>query len=264
MGTIRNLITGSLRSLNVVSTNEDPSADDVQVCLDSLNSLLASLDNDLLNIYTFTPHRYLFVPGQQDYTLGPALNDGLPTNADWVTERPMRIEQAKVLLWPIVSPGVIDIGPGTVTTPLTSLSMYEWTQIGLRTMPNNWPTVFYDNGNYPLRTISVWPIPTQQQAIELWLWEPLNSYSSLDEELNLPPGYERYLRLKLAIEVSAIFGKEPSQTLLATAVIAEDAVKRLNQQLPKGVVSNTGQALTRHGNSWAYKNVQGGVTPRQW
>jgi len=92
--TTRELLTGALRLINVVQANEVPSAQDMEISLEALNALMDSKSTELLNIHTFTPHRFLLVPGQFEYTLGPG--------GDWSTERPMRLEQSKLMLHPLI------------------------------------------------------------------------------------------------------------------------------------------------------------------
>ena len=104
MTTTRNLIKGALRLINVTAANEEPSQDDMEISLSSLNGLVDSLGNDILNIYTVQPYYFPLTPGKQHYTLGPALDSaGNLTGADWVITRPMRIEQAKLLLYPTIT-----------------------------------------------------------------------------------------------------------------------------------------------------------------
>lgn len=98
MSTARELLTGALRVLNVVSTNEEPSADDMNIALESFNQLLDGMSNELLNIHTVTPVQFPLVAGKAAYTLGPG--------GDWETVRPMRIEQSKLMLNPVITPGL--------------------------------------------------------------------------------------------------------------------------------------------------------------
>lgn len=100
MATIRDLIKGSLRLINTISANEEPSAEDVDLSREALNALIDSKANNLLNIHTVTPYRFLLTPGVPEYKLGPEFDSaGVPTNADWVVERPMRIENAVLMLY---------------------------------------------------------------------------------------------------------------------------------------------------------------------
>jgi len=105
MTTMRQLLTGSLRLINAVQANETPSAQDMDITMKSMNGLVDSMSNDILNIYTFNPYRFPLEAGKLQYTLGPVYdNEGNLTNVDWVIPRPMRLEQAKVILYGNVTP----------------------------------------------------------------------------------------------------------------------------------------------------------------
>lgn len=235
MTTTRQLLTGSLRTINAVQANEEPLDQDMDITLSAFNALVDSMANDLLNIYTFTPYRFLLTAGQSTYTLGPG--------GDWDTPRPMRIEQAKTILYPVIDGENITTNQQTLFMPLTLISDERYADIVMRDLQSSWPTKIYDNGAYPLRKIRVWPVPSEQYAVELWMWDPLATYDTLDQELNLPPGYERYLRLKVAAEIAPEFGKELSRSTVAALTEAEANVKRMNQQLPVTGQSNLGAAL---------------------
>jgi len=225
-----------------------------------MNGLIDSLGSDILNIFTFSPYRFLLTANKQQYTLGPG--------GDWNITRPMRIEQATLMLYPtITGTGTNQVigtnGSNTLFLPIDMATDEEFAAITVRGLQNPWPTVMYDNGNYPLRTLSVWPIPTQVQAVELWLWEPLTDYATLDNELNLPPGYERYLRFKLAVEIAPEFGKTVQDNVIASLMEAEANIKRLNQQVTRSHASANGASLMPNGRGWNYITmIQGDAIPR--
>lgn len=245
MTTVRQLLTGTLRLINVVSANETPNDGDIELCLTSLDGLIDSMGNDINNIFTFSPTRFMLTPGKADYLLGPALgDDGLPTGADWVIERPMRIEEAKLIRFPTVNGDVISGGPSTLYMPIKQLSVYEYANIRMRDLPNNWPWQMFDNGQYPCRKLSFWPIPQESNAVELWLWAPLGRWNTLDDQINMPQGYLRYLRFKLAIEVAPEFGKDIPSTIIDAMREAQASVMSLNQQLPKAYPSQSGSSLS--------------------
>jgi len=96
--TIRKIITGANRLINNIGSSEELSADDMSISLEALNALVSSYSNNILNIYTTSPYYFQLTPGKSTYLLGPELDDaGLPTNADWLIERPMRIEKTNLL-----------------------------------------------------------------------------------------------------------------------------------------------------------------------
>lgn len=145
----------------------------------------------------------------------------------------------------VVPPYTVSFGQNTISYPMRQVQDEGYASIPMRGLQNTYPSVWYDDGNYPLRTVSLWPVPAQAWAVELWLWEPLITYASLDEELNLPPGYERYLRYKLAAEIAPEFGKELPPAVAASLIEAQANVKRMNQKQPLAVPSAAGAAIVR-------------------
>jgi hypothetical protein len=212
MTTVRKLITGALRLINVVQANENPTADDMDIALQSLSGMVDSWSNDNLMIFTKNPYNFNTVSGQQQYTLGPG--------GDWATIRPMSIDQAYVHYQ--------TSGSQPIDMPITIANDAQWASIAVKSVTTSFPTVLYDNGNYPLRTINLWPIPNQTQEITLWLWQPLMDLGNLDATVDYPPGYERAFRFCLAVELAPEFGKEVSSTVSATAVRAKAEIKGIN------------------------------------
>jgi PKD repeat protein len=111
MTTGRQLITSALRKLGANSANAVPTAEDMDVAKEALNSLIDSKSNSLLNIHTITPHRFPLTAGQYVYTLGPT--------GDWETERPMRTEKVRLIMNPSSTNVTPCIYPLNGTAPLT-------------------------------------------------------------------------------------------------------------------------------------------------
>ena len=139
MTTLREIITGSLRLIRVVGANETPTDEDMQISLESLQGMLDSMQTDLLNIYTINPYRFLFTAGAEKYTLGPAIDsEGIPTGANWVIERPMRVEKAVLLqnadVIPAVPPAPVLTAPTTTDISLTGATIGATTDVGAGTL----------------------------------------------------------------------------------------------------------------------------------
>lgn len=212
MTTVRQLCTGALRLLNVIAQGEAASEDDMAITVSALSGMLDGWSNDRLMIYSINPHVFDLTTSTAAYTLGPA--------GDWDVTRPMRIENAYVRLH-ANSPQQLDI-------KLRELTDEQYGDIAVKNTGSTFPFAFFDNGNYPLRTIYLFPVPSAGNQIVLWLWQPLLDLSNLDAEVTLPPGYERALRFNLAWEVSAEFGKTPSDQVSRTAVISKEELERMN------------------------------------
>lgn len=253
--TIRNICTRALQELGVVAANNAPTDSDIQLTRESLNALIGSLSTEILNIFTINRYYFPVLPNVSTYKLGPATDaEGNPTGATWVTERPMRIERAILKVYagggastlPAPSTTIIET-PSTLSISQDPLNFQQYASITVREIRSSWPTSFYDDRGFPVRTIKIWPVPQQSLQMELWLWDPLPEYASLDDPLNLPPGYERYLSLKLAQEVCDAFQCAWTPTLAGRLTEAEDRVKSLNQGFTRSAPSMLARGVTRNG-----------------
>ena len=228
MATIRELITGSLRLINVIQANEVATADDMNISLAALDALVDSWSTDNLAIYLLKAYYFPLVVNQKAYTLGSGGNWNLP--------RPMNVERIVVsyngslTLDPLTGLYSLNQSQNTLDIPMESLTDAQYAAIPVKDQPATYPLKFYDDGNFPLRTISVWPVPTTGQPVTVWTRQPLSTFSSLDDPINFPRGYERALRFNLALELSAEFGKVPQEEVERIARDSYASLKRLNSR----------------------------------
>lgn len=226
MATTRQLITGALRLINVVQANENPTADDMDISLQALQGLMDSWSTEKLAMFVLKQYYFPLTANQKDYTLG--------AGGDWDIARPMGIEKMSVSLYATLVWNVdhwdMTNSPTTFDLPTESLTDAQYAAIPVKNQTAPYPLKFYDNGNYPLRTVSVWPVPSTNPAVTLWLWQPLATLATLDDVVNFPKGYERALRFALAVELAPEFGKEVSQDVVATMVTSKAALKRINSR----------------------------------
>jgi hypothetical protein len=73
------------------------------------------------------------------------------------------------------------------------------------------------------------PIPPGPSVnfLELWVWRLLTQFSSLNESVEFPPGYEKALRYALAAQLAIEYGRD-SEVQEALANDAEAAIEGLN------------------------------------
>ena len=228
MTTIRQVITGSLRLINVIQQNEVATADDMDISLRAMEGLIDSWSTEKLNVYLLKQWYFPLVVNKKEYTLG--------AGGDWNVPRPMNIERGTIsyggaLTYDAIT-GLYNIvnSQNTIDIPMEGLTDSQYAAIPVKDQPSTYPVKYYDNGNYPLRTISVWPVPTTGQPITLWLWQPLTNYDTLDEDLRFPKGYERAIRFNLAVELAAEFGKTVAPDVERIAVESKATMKRLNSR----------------------------------
>lgn len=142
---------------------------------------------------------------------------------------------------------ILTTNENTLFLPIELVPDEEYASIRMRGVTNALPQIALDNGGYPNRSIYLWPIPNDStKVVELWLWEPLQIVD-LDVELNLPPGYERYLIYALALELADEFGHQPTGEIIQSLAEAEDNLKSLNQVVFSQQASMAGKDLSTGG-----------------
>ena len=68
MTTVRQLITGSLRLINVVQANENPTAADMDISIEALNGMIDSWSTERLTMFLMRQYYFQLVANQRDYT----------------------------------------------------------------------------------------------------------------------------------------------------------------------------------------------------
>lgn len=90
------------------------------------------------------------------------------------------------------------------------------------------------------------PTPDAVYTIRVKVLAPMTALPPLLHELDLPDGYERLLRLALAMELSTEYGVMPSQVLVSQYANAASAIKRMNS-VARGRTLRVDAALLRSG-----------------
>lgn len=215
MTTVRDLIHQSMRTLGVLASGEVASANEAADALDTLNQLIGSLNNDSLMVSSVVDHVFPLVAGTQNYTIG--------TGGTFNTPRPTAIEQA-VLRDTSLAPA-LDIAMGILTQE-------QWAGVSLKGLSLPYPLWVYLDLAFPLARVVVWPVPTDTKQLVLWLWQAISAFSTLDDTVALPNGYDRMLRYRLATELALEYGRAIGPELEALAGLATENVKRVNARHP--------------------------------
>jgi len=240
--TVREIISSSLLKINAIQPGEIPTDGDLDISLESLEGLIDSWSNEKLMIYTFSPYYYKANAGQQIYTLGPG--------GDWDTPRPMNIQQAYLRLNAQINntnPITFSFPSDVADLPIAQANDAQWASIAVKQLSAVFPTILYDDGNYPLRNIYLYPIPNQDQVVALWLWQPLDNFNSLDEPIEFPPGYERAIIYNLAMELAPEFGKVLSEEVVGTATDSKMVLAAINSS-PQMMGSD--RSLSQNSSTW--------------
>jgi len=240
MTTVLELVTNSLNDLGVIGSEETLSAADASRALKILNNMVQEWNNEELIVYNTEEVIFNYVAGQGDYTLG--------TGGDFNIDRPIEITAA----YNRINNGTsseVDY-PIEVTT-----DAQVYSDLVTKNIQTSLPILVYDNGNFPTKTLSFWPVPsdTTYRPV-LWVWRQISQFV-LSDTLSLPPGYETALEWNLAVKCSIPFGKPVPPRLEKEANDSLWAIKRINTNVP---TLNTPSELDKMGPVYALPDFLSG------
>lgn len=190
--TWRDLIKLSLQGLRVYGASGNPSPEDEAIALAHLNDWIDSQKNDFGAVYEI--RRTL-------WTLTAAASYAVGSGAAVDVQRP-------------VSPQMI-AGVGFVNNNLTGAPEYavnpplnptEWQRINYKTFQAPYPARFYYEATVATGTLYPYPIPTtgSLQGV-MYSAVQVEEIAVITATIALPPGYRRWLRLALKIELVDVF-----------------------------------------------------------
>lgn len=201
--TALDIITSAMRKAGILTKTESPSSDEAQDGLEMLNDLLASNANDGLFVYARTLESFPLSGGVADYTIG--------TGGTFNTSRPVYIASAYVRI-------------GTIDYPLAIIDDVDYADIDIKNLGSIPYWLNYTYG-FPLGTIKLYPVPSAGWTLFLLTEKPMSEFT-LYETVSLPPGWSRYLKNQLAIELAPEYGQQAPAETVEIAGKAMAAIKR--------------------------------------
>ena len=223
--TVADAIAKALRLCGVLDHHADPDSKQLANGLVSLNGLIGQLGAYKNAVYAPTDVSKLLTSGTASYTIG--------SGGDIDTTRPNRIITAYVRQSNIdYNIAVIDEGK------YDSKSFKSSTGI---------PEELYHKKDYPLGTITLYPVPdAADYTLYLKLWAPLSTYSTVGDSLALPPEYEDMICYNLAIRIQGEYpGTILQQSVVAVAGTSLRIIKDLNSQPVRQIATDPFRANRR-------------------
>jgi hypothetical protein len=221
MAVLYDIIKQSMKDIGAIGSRETPTTDEAQDALATLNQMLAMWRTQSLTVYC-QKQETLTANGALSYSIGPS--------GDLNIERPYTIDAA---LWR-------DNGVDLPLIPIHSFEDYQ--DIRVKVLQGS-PNAFYYRPDSPQGQLFVWPSPNSG-SIVLTMRVPMPIYTSIYDDVDLPPEYEGAIRWNLAMMLCSSFGLQPSATLVLYAKQTKRALKIINTQLktmrmPDAVLSTT-------------------------
>lgn len=199
MTTARDIIKRAMQKIGVLVKSEEPSADEANDALNSLNLLIESWSNDSSVITSRAWESFTLTAGVGTYSMGP----GQTFN----TTRPINIVTAYNR-------------NGGLDTPIGIITDEAYNSITFKTLTGIPQMLNYDNA-YPTGNLRLYPVPSAAYTLFLLSEKPLASVTSLDTDINLPAGWERALIYNLALELAPEYNQQPDASV---ARIAADSL----------------------------------------
>lgn len=199
-----------MRTAGVLASGENPPSTELVDAQSVFNLMLEGWSAERLQVFTITRSVFNFIPNKQTYTCG--------TGGDFNIPRPAEIKR-----WSPIS----NVNPQLpielpADDPLTD---DEWRDIRSKDTASLIPRQMYDDGAFPLRNLSFWPIPTDgTYQVALYSWTLLSELTDPNIDLSFPPGYLEAIKYNLAMRIAAEW---PGQISEATAELARTSLARI-------------------------------------
>lgn len=221
---VRNLITAAFRRINVIEGNGSPAAEDLNDGLSRFNDWIDSVcANDRLLIHKITRTVWTLTSTKgtiaNPYTVG--------SGGDIDVDRPTIIDHVNYQNT-AVSP--------TLELKLTPLTDDAWAAVPQKNLTSTLPTCWYYNPTFTTGygSLYLWMVPSQS-SLQGVLYAPhaVTRFGSLSDTIALPPGYNRFLRDGLALELAPEWkgGLPVDPAIIQSYSEARDRLKTANLRM---------------------------------
>jgi len=203
------IIKRALRLLGVVAAGESPGDEETEDGLIALNSMIDSWTAQGLPCYQQINNTFPTTAGKSYYTIGP------DTSADFNTTRPMQITSA------VYRSGITDY-------VLEQMTNRQYQGIADKATASTHPHYFMYTPAQPFGIVYLYPVPVSTGSITISQLKQLARFVTLEDVVNVPPGYKEAMTYNLAVELAPEYGKEASNTVQNKAIESLAQIKRNN------------------------------------
>jgi hypothetical protein len=235
MATTRELLSGAHRLLGLVNSGNVLPEAVYQDNLVALNQMVDSWSTERLAVFCTQDQTYYWEAGERIRTLGPTgdfvyilanqsdtpivtQGDDYIGVDDATTQRPILLEDSTYFRDPTTN----------VSYGIKFINQLQYNNIAVKTVQSTYPQVMFVNNTFPNITLSVYPVPNRMLEFHFISVQPLANPTTLETNLEFPPGYLRAFRYNLALELAPEFNVEPSAEVRRIAMYSKRNLKRIN------------------------------------
>lgn len=232
------LIASSCRLIGVLSSGQTLPSDIATDAKLVLNQMLDSWDADRLTVFNITIAQFALVPNQQVYTYG--------IGGDFNGARPAKLYRASIVS--LTNPSQ------PLELPIPIYTDKDWQEsIPVKNIDTSLPQGVYDDGAFPFRNLSFWPIPTVVVDTRLYGWTALTKFDDLTTDHTYPPGYAEALRYNLAVRLIAEMPGNYNAIMVPTTLeLARQSLERVKTINLPDIQSNIDPTLLTKGGYYNY------------
>jgi hypothetical protein len=220
------IIQDALKENQIIAEGETPSATMYDDGLRLLNRMLDVLShNNDFAYYASKVTRDL--TGEASFTIGPTGDD--------VSDRPIAIDTATV-------------DRDGITYPVKVIDNQRYDNLTYKALAGANTAAVYYEGTYPNGTVYCYPLATGC-TLNMRVLNSVKQFATTATQIDMPPGYEDYLMLALAVRIAPAYGKQPSAMTMQAYKAAKKTVLRTNQVIPTMELPNA--VMGKSGSSYA-------------
>ena len=160
----------------------------------------------------------MYILGTQSETPIVTQGDDYIGVDDATTQRPILLDDSTFFRDPTTN----------VAYGIKFINQLQYNNIAVKTVQSTYPQVMFVNMTFPNITLSVYPVPSRMLEFHFISVQPLANPTTLETNLEFPPGYLRAFRYNLALELAPEFGMEPSSQVRRIAMYSKRDLKRIN------------------------------------
>jgi hypothetical protein len=213
MATARDIIKDALTEIGVYQPGETISADDYALGLLRFQNQLDAWAADMLTLNVFDRATYTIPASSNTFTIGPT--------GTLIRQRPVWVQAVNYVV-PGSSP--------PVEVPMGPMDDDSYANLSIKTLASSLPTQYYFNATMPDATMFVWPTPTQNVQLYLYLPTAIGQPATLNSSVTGPPGYQEAFMYQLALRLCNPFGRKIPDALPKLATEAYARMKRPNTE----------------------------------
>jgi len=199
--TVTQLIHSSFRLIGAIASGETLETQELTDAFASLNQMIALWGTEGASLV-----------GRKRLLLSVSgMNGPFP-----LSERPVKIESASV-------------ASGGIDAPLQIVDSAGWEQVPEKQMQSVYVKVLYCDYAYPTSSVYIAPIPRLGGSLEVWIYVVIPQFATVNDSIDLPPGYEDALRYNFAVALLPEFPRSQADpSLPALAQSYKVSIQQLN------------------------------------